>query len=64
MTHTDAEEALKGTSAAEKNEILYSKFSINYNNEADMFKKGSVIYRNVRLEEEIPSLGTCADWSW
>ena len=33
--------------AADKNEILFSRFGINYNNEPDMFKKGSVIYRDV-----------------
>ncbi|KAG7293202.1 Glucose-responsive transcription factor [Staphylotrichum longicolle] len=31
----------KGTYAADKNEILFSKFSINYNNEPEMYKKGS-----------------------
>ena len=38
---------MQGTIASEKNEILFSEFKINYNNEADMFKKGSIIYRDV-----------------
>ena len=38
---------MQGTIASEKNEILFSEFKMNYNNEADMFKKGSIIYRNV-----------------
>lgn len=37
----------QGTLAADKNEILFSRFQINYNNEPGMFKKGSVIYREV-----------------
>jgi len=37
----------KGTYAADKNEILFSKFSINYNNEPEMYKKGSVVFRDV-----------------
>ena len=38
---------IQGTMASEKNEILFSEFKMNYNNEADMFKKGSIIYRDV-----------------
>ena len=38
---------IQGTIASEKNEILFSEFKTNYNNEADMFKKGSIIYRDV-----------------
>ncbi|KAL8795879.1 MAG: hypothetical protein Q9195_001759 [Heterodermia aff. obscurata] len=45
MSTTQAEAELKGTLAADKNEILFSRFQINYNNEPGMFKKGSVIYR-------------------
>lgn len=46
---------MQGTIASDKNEILFSEFKVNYNDEADIFKKGSVIYRDVR-EDEIPSL--------
>ncbi len=31
--------------ASEKHEILFAKFKINYNNEAEIFKKGTVLYR-------------------
>ena len=41
---------IQGTIASAKNEILFSEFRINYNNEADMFRKGSVIYREVCSE--------------
>lgn len=43
VTPDEAETQLQGTVAADKNEILFSKFGINYNNEPEMFKKGSVI---------------------
>lgn len=33
--------------ASEKNELLFSKFGINYNWEPEMYKKGSVIFRDV-----------------
>ena len=39
--------ASQGTLASDKNEILFSSFQINYNNERDIFKKGSIIYRDV-----------------
>lgn len=44
---------LKGTLAADKNEILFSRFQVNYNNEPEIFKKGSVVFRDVgcRLPE-------------
>lgn len=45
MTGTQAEEELKGTVSADKNEILWSRFGINYNYEAEIFKKGTVVYR-------------------
>ncbi|KAI0178769.1 Thg1 C terminal domain-containing protein [Hypoxylon sp. FL1284] len=47
----EAENLLKGTLAADKNEILFSKFHINYNYEPEIFKKGSVIYRDYELVE-------------
>ncbi|KAL8419892.1 hypothetical protein RB594_002884 [Gaeumannomyces avenae] len=46
-----AERSLAGTFAADKNEILFSKFGINYNNEPEMCKKGSVVFRDYKLEE-------------
>ncbi|KAL8629439.1 hypothetical protein Q9189_004830 [Teloschistes chrysophthalmus] len=61
MGQSEAEEALKGTSAANKNEIMFSRFGINYNNEPVMFKKGSVLVREYRVrtmgEQPIPSAG-------
>lgn len=37
---------MKGTFSADKNEILFSRFGINYNNEPEMYRKGSVVYRD------------------
>lgn len=45
MTGQEAEQALMGTLAADKNEILFTKCGINYNREPEMFKKGTVIVR-------------------
>lgn len=38
---------LQGTLAADKNEILFSRFGMNYNNEPDIYKKGSIVFRDV-----------------
>ena len=38
---------VQGTLAKDKNEILFSRFGINYNNEPEMYKKGSVVFRDV-----------------
>ncbi|KAG5948591.1 transcriptional activator [Claviceps sorghi] len=49
LDNKEAERTLAGTLAADKNEILFSRFHINYNNEPEMFKKGSVIFRDYEL---------------
>ncbi|KAK3949129.1 Thg1 C terminal domain-containing protein [Pseudoneurospora amorphoporcata] len=54
MDGTAAELMLKGTFSADKNEILFKKFGINYNNEPEIFKKGSVIFREYELVEPDP----------
>lgn len=51
MSGTEAEEELKGSLAADKNEILWSRFGINYNKEPEIFKKGSVVYRDFGEDE-------------
>ncbi|KAI9848279.1 MAG: tRNA-His guanylyltransferase [Sclerophora amabilis] len=47
----EAEKELMGTLSSDKNEILFSRFGINYNNEPEIFKKGSVILRDYELAE-------------
>ncbi|KAJ5089351.1 hypothetical protein N7532_008035 [Penicillium argentinense] len=51
MSNTDAEQELKGTVSSDKNEILFKRFGINYNNEEEIYKKGSVLYRQFELQE-------------
>ncbi|KAF7863894.1 hypothetical protein EAF04_006859 [Stromatinia cepivora] len=46
-----AEKELAGSLAADKNEILFSRFGINYNNEPEIYKKGSVVFRDYELVE-------------
>lgn len=38
---------MQGTVSGDKNEILFSRFGINYNNEPEVYKKGSVLFREV-----------------
>ncbi|KAL9595225.1 MAG: hypothetical protein Q9179_005064 [Wetmoreana sp. 5 TL-2023] len=54
MGTTEAEEALKGTNAADKNEILFSRFGINYNNEPEQYKKGSLVIRDYGTQKPGP----------
>jgi tRNA(His) guanylyltransferase len=44
-TPQQAEVELKGSLSADKNELLFSQFGINYNNEDAMFRKGSFLVR-------------------
>ncbi|KAJ1821517.1 tRNA-histidine guanylyltransferase 1-like [Coemansia sp. RSA 2598] len=46
MTQKEAEKRLSGTLSKDKNELLFSEFGINYNNEPAIFKKGSVVVRD------------------
>lgn len=43
MSTQEAERLLKGTLSKDKHEILFSQFGINYNNELEMFRKGSLL---------------------
>ena len=45
VTGPEATQALCGTSSGDKNELLFSKYGINYNNEDQMFRKGTLITR-------------------
>jgi tRNA(His) guanylyltransferase len=46
MTAAEAEKELVETLSKDKHEILFSRFGINYNNEPEMCKKGSVLFRD------------------
>ena len=45
LSNQEAQERLKGTLAKDKNEILFSEFGINYNNEPEQYKKGTTLIR-------------------
>ena len=42
----EAEQRLSGTYSSDKQEILFKECGINYNNELEIFKKGSLVMRN------------------
>lgn len=49
-TNREAQEELSGTFSCDKNEILFSKFGINYNNLPEMYRKGTILLRkNVEM---------------
>nr|CAG4638638.1 EOG090X0AR4 [Cyclestheria hislopi] len=48
LSTAQAEEKLRGTFASDKNEILFTDFGINYNNEPEMFRKGTILIRKKR----------------
>ncbi|XP_063148206.1 probable tRNA(His) guanylyltransferase isoform X3 [Candoia aspera] len=43
LTSVEAQERLQGTLASDKNEILFSEFNINYNNEPLIYRKGTIL---------------------
>ncbi|CAI8508566.1 unnamed protein product [Hanseniaspora opuntiae] len=43
MSNREAQEKLSGTLSKDKNEILFKECGINYNDEPEIFKKGSLI---------------------
>ena len=45
LTETEAHSKLKGTTSAEKNELLFSGFGVNYNEEPEVFRKGTTLVR-------------------
>lgn len=47
LTTKEAENRLIGTLSSDKNEILFKEFGINYNNEPEMFKKGTIFVREL-----------------
>nr|CAG4648802.1 EOG090X0AR4 [Polyphemus pediculus] len=57
MTPSEAEKKLSGTLAADKNEILFADYGINYNKEPDMYKKGTILVRK-KVPIVLPGGGT------
>lgn len=56
-TGREAEAALKGTFAADKNELLFSQFGINYSKLPAQFRKGSVVLRCTEACESVNAAG-------
>ncbi|KAI5960761.1 THG1 [Candida pseudojiufengensis] len=55
LTPQEAEQRLMGTVSSDKNEILFKECNINYNNESEIFKKGTILvrdYENYRVQQE------------
>ncbi|XP_076439664.1 putative tRNA(His) guanylyltransferase [Babylonia areolata] len=46
LSHTQAQERLKGTMSSDKNELLFSHFKINYNNLPELYRKGTILIRS------------------
>ncbi|KAK9869358.1 hypothetical protein WA026_003115 [Henosepilachna vigintioctopunctata] len=45
LSNIEAEKRLCGTFSSDKNEILFSEFNTNYNNEPEIFRKGTILLR-------------------
>jgi len=57
MTHQQANERLKGTLSADKNELLFTEFNTNYNNIPELFRKGTVLLRPRDAHPTEPPMG-------
>ena len=57
LSNNEAQLRLKGTVSGDKNEILFSEFDINYNNEPEQFRKGTTIIKK-KIEIPIEDLGS------
>ncbi|PAA49809.1 hypothetical protein BOX15_Mlig003885g1, partial [Macrostomum lignano] len=56
LSANQAQERLKGTLAADKNELLFSQFGINYNNEPEVYRKGSLLVRASLLDSQVDAV--------
>lgn len=66
MTNSAAETFLKGTVSSDKNEILFSRFGMNYNNEPAISRRGTVVYRDFsgsgkETPQDERSSGNCSE---
>jgi len=57
LTNIEAEGKLKGSLSADKNELLFTDYGINYNEEPLVFKKGTIQIREKFQEQvEVPAI--------
>ena len=54
MSKDEAHKKLKGTLSNDKNEILFSQFNINYNNQPEVYKKGTLVIRVKKIISQRP----------
>ncbi|XP_049289272.1 probable tRNA(His) guanylyltransferase [Anopheles funestus] len=53
LSNMEAEKRLQGTLSGDKNEILFSQFGINYNNEPLIYRKGTILLpKSVSIEDK------------
>lgn len=52
QTEREAHETLKGTISSDKNEILFNRFKINYDKLPAIFRKGTTLAWDARVEKE------------
>lgn len=57
LTPQEAEGRLCGTVSSDKHEILFSEFGINYNNEPEMYKRGTILVREPEAESDCLEVG-------
>ncbi|ESW96362.1 hypothetical protein KL918_000315 [Ogataea parapolymorpha] len=53
LTTQEAENRLIGTLSSDKHEILFKEFGINYNNEPEIYKKGTIFVRELDFESDV-----------
>lgn len=61
FSYFQAEKRLCGTVSADKNEILFKEFNMNYNNEPEIFKRGTLLLRKTISNEETASRKVIVD---
>ncbi|SOV13035.1 tRNAHis guanylyltransferase, putative [Plasmodium gaboni] len=57
-TNDEAHKFLLTTQTKDKNELLFSRFNINYNNLPEIFRRGTIIIRNKTFQKNNEGLGT------
>ena len=64
LSNKEAQERLSSTVAKDKNEILFSEFGMNYNNEPEQFRKGTtLIHCNGEVQEVFQDIIGDVFWS-
>ena len=53
MKESEATERLKGTVSADKHDILFKQYKINYNTISEQFKRGSTLLRSHISQEKL-----------